>query len=84
MWRIGVVLLAGIFAVTVACGPKAGEISGATKAELDRACNVLAGVGYDYWQLNVMAIGGRTMEVAADIHTAHPGPKKTRDYCRAR
>ena len=69
-----------MLAVNVACMPGAGEISGATEAELDRACATLSQVGYDYWQLNAVTVGGRTLEVAADIHTAHSGPEKTRKY----
>ena len=65
-----------------ACMPSAGEISGASEAELDRACSLLRSVGYDYWRMN--ALGGRMLEVAADIHTAHPGPEKTRKYCESR
>ena len=82
--KIGAVLLAGALTVTVACMPGAGEISGASESELDRACAALSRVGYDYWQLNVLEVGGRLMEVAADIHTAHSGPDNTRKYCEGR
>ena len=82
--RIGAVLLAGALTVTVACMPGAGEISGASDSELDRACAALSRVGYDYWQLDPIAIGGRLMEVSADIHTAHPGSDNTRKYCEGR
>ena len=82
--RIGAILLAGALAVSIACMPGAGEISGASDSELDRACITLSRVGYDYWQLDVVATGGRLMEVAADIHTAHPGPDNTRKYCEGR
>ena len=68
--------------LALACMPAAGEITSATDQELDRACTVLRGVGYDYWRLN--AVGGRTLEVAADIHTAHSGPEQTRKYCEGR
>ena len=64
--------------------PSAGEISGASSAEVDRACRALRAVGYDYWKLDVVAIGGRTLEVAADIHTSHPGPAQTREFCEGR
>ena len=70
--------------VILSCSPSAGEISGASKGELDRACNALARVGYDHWNLDILAVGGRTLEVAADIHTAHPGPDNTREFCQDR
>ena len=82
--RIVAILLAGALTVSIACMPGAGEISGASEAELDRACDALARVGYDYWQLNVLDVGGRILEVAADIHTAHTGPENTRKYCEGR
>ena len=66
----------------LACGPSIEDISGATVTEIRTACRELASVGYDYWQLDPLAVGGRTMEVAAAIHTVHPGPAQTRDYCR--
>ena len=71
-----------IAALFVACGPGVGEISGATDAELDKACAVLERVGYDYWQVGISDL--RIMEVAADIHTAHPGPEKAQKYCEGR
>ena len=40
--------------------------------------------GYDYWKLDGLATGGRTLEVAAAIHTDHPGPAATRSYCVGR
>lgn len=64
--------------------PDAGLISGATEGEIDHACNVLENVGYDYWNLNAGFLSGRTMEVAADIHTSHPGPANTMMYCTSR
>ena len=82
--KIVAILFAGAVAVSVACMPGAGEISGASDAELDRTCSALSRVGYDYWQLDPVAIGGRTMEVAADIHTAHSGPDNTRQFCEGR
>jgi hypothetical protein len=51
---------------------------------LDTACNALSKVGYDYYELNVLAIGGRTLDVAASIHTDHAGPDKTQKYCEGR
>ena len=77
-------LLAGAIAVSVACMPGAGEISQASDSELDRACSELSRVGYDYYRLDVLAVGGRILEVAADIHTAHTGPDNTREYCEGR
>ena len=74
--------IAGIFAI--ACAPSVVEITNATDEEIDRACNALSRVGYDYWQLDVLTIGGRTMEVAASIHTDHQGPEETREYCEGR
>ncbi len=76
-------LFAGLLMATLltACGPKAGEISGANKAELKTACRVLQNASWDYWQIDVFRVGGRTMEVAADIHAMHPGPTKTKKYC---
>ena len=78
------IMLAGTLALSTACMPSAGEISGASNSELDRVCNVLSHVGYDYYRLDPVAIGSRLLEVAADIHTAHPGPEKTRKYCEGR
>ena len=82
--RLVAILFACVLTVSISCMPGAGEISGATNAELERTCNALSRVGYDYWQLNPIAIGGRMMEVAADIHTAHSGPENTRKYCEGR
>ena len=59
-------------------------LTNASSSEIRRACTALSEVGYDYWQLDPVAIGGRTMEVAAAIHTDHSGPRATRDYCRSR
>ena len=84
MLKIRTILLAVMVAASVACMPGAGEISGASDSELDRACAALSRVSYDYWQLDPVAIGGRMMEVAADIHTAHSGPENTRKYCEGR
>ena len=78
---LAVLGVAGMLAV--ACAPGAGEISGATDAELDRACGALSRVGYDYWRLDPLG-SMRMMEVAADIHTSHPGPEQTRKYCEKR
>ena len=64
--------------------PSAGEVTNASEEELDKACAALSRVGYDYYELNVLAIGGRTLEVAADIHTSHAGPDATRKYCEER
>ena len=82
--RILATLLAGALAVSIACMPGAGEISQASDSELDRACSALSRASYDYYQLDILAIGGRILEVAADIHTAHPGPDNTREYCEGR
>ena len=76
-------LFLGVF-ISFSCMPDAGEITSATDSELDRACRSLRSVGYDYWKLNALEVGGRTVEVAADIHMAHPGPKETREYCENR
>ena len=35
----------------LACGPSAGEESGASDAELDEVCRALERVGYDFWEL---------------------------------
>ena len=82
--KVASILLAGALALSVACMPGAGEISQASDSELDRACSALSRASYDYYQLDVLAIGGRILEVAADIHTAHPGPDNTRKYCEGR
>ena len=79
---IAALTMAGLLAI--ACAPSAVGIANATDEEINRACNALSRVGYDYWQLDVLAIGGRTMEVAASIHTDHQGPEKTRKYCEGR
>ena len=70
--------------IAVACAPSSIDLSNATDQELDTACTALARVGYDYYKLNVIAIGGRTLEVAASIHTDHAGPDKTQKYCEGR
>ena len=74
-----------IVAITsAACLASSVGISNASDSEIRRACTALSQVGYDYWRLDPVAIGGRTMEVAAAIHTDHSGPRSTRDYCRSR
>ena len=35
-----------------------------------------------YWLLDPVSVGGRGMEVAATIHSFHPGPEQTAQYCR--
>ena len=79
---IGILAVVGL--LIMACAPSSIELSNATDGELDRACNALGRVGYDYYQLNVLAVGGRTLEVAASINTDHAGPEKTREYCEGR
>ena len=64
-----------------ACGPSIEDISGITVPEIRTACRALAPVGYDYWRLDPLVVDGRTMEVAATIHTLHPSPTQTREYC---
>ena len=68
--------------LAIACAPSSIDLSNATDDELDTACNALSKVGYDYYELNVLAIGGRTLEVAASIHTDHAGPDKTQKILR--
>lgn len=85
LWWVLLSIIGGLsFLTAIACMPNAGEISNATDAELNRTCSALSSVGYDYWQLDLIAIGGRLVEVAADIHTAHSGPEETRKYCEGR
>lgn len=79
---LAVLITAGLIAV--ACVPSSVGITNATDEEIDRACTALSRVGYDYWQLDPLAIGGRIMEVAASIHTDHQGPDATRKYCEGR
>lgn len=79
---IAALVIAGLLAV--ACAPSSISLTNATDAELDQACSALSRVGYDYYQLNVLAVGGRILEVAASIHTDHAGPEKTRKYCEGR
>ena len=79
---IAALTIAGLLAV--ACAPSSIGLSNATEQELDTACNALSKVKYDYYQLNVLAIGGRTLEVPASIHTDHAGPDKTQKYCEGR
>ena len=79
---IATITIAGLIAV--ACAPSSIELTNATDDELDRACNALSKVNYDYYELNVLAIGGRILEVAASIHTDHTGPDKTQKYCEGR
>ena len=76
-------ILAGI--LTIACALEAGDISNATDAELDNACNILSLYLYDYrWLDGPPILSARTIEVAADINTVHPGPEETRKYCEGR
>ena len=63
---------------------EAGDISNATEEELTMTCRSLASVGFDYWKIGDITMDGRTMEVAADIHTVHTGPDETRRYCEKR
>lgn len=77
-------IAAVLILLAVACAPSSVGLSNATDGELDTACDALAKVGYDYYELNVLATGGRIMEVAASIHTDHAGPEKTREYCEGR
>ena len=79
---IAALTIAGLLAI--ACAPSSIGLSNATDDELDSACNSLSKVGYDYYELNVLAIGGRILEVAASIHTDHAGPDKTQKYCEGR
>lgn len=83
-YRRVILLAVGIFLLgALACEPSIEEISGATLPEIRNACRALAQaeVGYDYWRLDPLAVPGRTMEVAAAIHTVHPGPTQTQEYC---
>lgn len=82
--RIGIVTLGLGILMTLAGCMSTGEISGASDAELDRACSALRQAGYDYWQVAYVTFDGRTIEVAAEIHTFHPGPEQTRKYCQGR
>lgn len=60
------------------------DVSGASKSEITSACSALSRVGYDYWQLDPIGVGGRTLEVAASIHTLKKGPDNVRKYCTSR
>ena len=79
-------LLAAAVAVIVFASAACSSVqmTNASSSEIRRACTALSRVGYDYWRLDPVAVGGRTMEVAAAIHTDHSGPRATRDYCRSR
>ncbi len=77
-------IVAGIIVMTIACVPSSIEMTNATDEELNTACTALSRVGYDYYQLDPLAVGGRILEVAASIHTDHQGPEKTRKYCEGR
>lgn len=79
---IAIISIAGVIAV--ACAPSSIDLVNATDNELDRACTALSRVGYDYFELDPLAVGGRILEVAASIHTDHTGPNKTRQYCEGR
>ena len=79
---ISTVVIAGFLAT--ACVPSSIDLSNATDDELDRACTALSQAGYDYYELNVLAVGGRILEVAASIHTDHAGPDMTQKYCEGR
>jgi hypothetical protein len=70
--------------LVVACAPSSIDLSNATDDELDTACTALSQAGYDYWQIADVTTSGRVMEVAASIHTDHPGPDATRKYCEGR
>ena len=79
-----IVIVIMMMILAIACAPSSIDLSNATDDELDTACNALSKVGYDYYELNVLAIGGRTLEVAASIHTDHAGPGKTQKFCEGR
>lgn len=77
-------LVAGVAVVFALAACSSVGMINASDSETRRACSALSRVGYDYWRLDPVAVGGRTMEVAAASHTDHSGPRATRDYCRGR
>ena len=86
MRKIAGFLLAGALAIAVACssGVDVEDVSGANDDELHRACAALEDAGYDIYELDALAVGGRIVEVAASIHALNPGPDNTREYCEDR
>ena len=82
---IASILLSAFVVSAVACEepslPSSVELTNATNSEVMRACVALRRVGFDYWSLSQIDIGGRLLEVAAAIHTDHPGPQTTQEYC---
>ena len=87
MLKIAGLLLAGALVVCIACSPGSPDvedISGATDDEVGRACDALEDAGYDFWELDVLSVSGRILEVASSIHDLHPGPEQTQEYCEDR
>ena len=86
MGKIAAFLIVGALAMAVACssGVDVEDVSGATHEELDRACEALEEVGYDFWELDVVSLQGRILEVAASIHALNPGPEQTEEFCEDR
>ena len=78
---VGLIVAGTIIACDI---PASTEITNASATEVDAACAALERAGYDYWKLDGLTTGGRTLEVAAAIHTDHPGPAATLSYCVGR
>ena len=82
MFKLLIMAMLALLLLT-ACVSGVSSIN-ATDREINSACNALRRVGYDYWEMDVTRVGGRVLEVAAAIHTDHPGPEATRAFCTSR
>ena len=81
---LGATLLSALILVTAACAQSEVKKANATEAELDTACEALARVDYDIFNLPVLDVGLRITEVARAINLDHRGTAATQKYCEGR
>ena len=78
-WIALIVFLSAIMAACSIEEPSSTDLVNASDDEKREACRWLRTFNWDYWSLG--GIPGRSLEVAAAIHTDHPGPAATKEYC---
>ena len=78
-WIALIVFLSAIMAACSIEEPSSTDLVNASDEELRKTCVQLRAFRYDYW---LMEGPGRLMEIAAAIHTDHPGPAATEEFCR--